>query len=370
MKKIAVVLALLLCVTMVTGCGKTAEKPSEPTKAPDRVADVNAAIQSGDVRKAYDLLKADGSDEAKAMLENFAFVLTKEARDNGSSTVYTYDASGYLTAEDYTGASGNYWSKVTYTHDAAGHVLTEEHTDCNGYRKNITRAYDEKGNEIRLTDPDGEHGALTLTTTYDDSGNVLTKRFAYDSGHISESVYTYDANGNQLSVVMTEGGTYREERVWTYDADGNVLTDRWSNTAVGLLHNYAYAYEDGGNVVICRDPDDPDYDSTTTFTYSDDGSVLTIDVTWSSGGWRKTVYTYDANGNILKKDYSNSNDTQETYVCTYDADGNLLTKEYTVNKGTDRVSTYTWELRYYPNGVPKQVSTCVESVYLQDKIPY
>ena len=373
MRKTALLLALLLCATMITGCRSKNPAKDDTGATGDTIAEAQAAIDGGDVRAAYDLLKADGSDEAKAMLEKFAFVLTKDVRNDGPTTVYTYDAAGNLTAEDYTyigSAIGDYWSKITYTHDTAGHDLTEEYTDCNGYRESTTHAYDEQGNEIRLTATNGENGAYTLTITYDDNGNALTKRFDYEDGHSSESVYTYDANGNQLSVVMTEGGTYREERVRTYDADGNVLTDVYSNSDIGVIHNEVYTYEQDGNVVICRDLSDPDNDSTTTLTYRDDGSTLTVDHVARNGVWRKAVYTYDASGNILTKNCSTSNDTVEAYVCTYDADGNLLTKNYTVNIGSDHVATYTWELRYYPNGVPEQVSTLAESVYLQDKIPY
>ena len=378
MKKTIVLLALFLCVAMVVGCGKTAEKPSQPTAVTDAVADAKTAIQSGDVRRAYDLLKAEDGDEAKAMLKNFAFVLTKEARNDGPATAYTYDDNGNLTVEDYTNTGGvdpEYWSKTVYTHDAAGRVLTEERTNFDGYWETVTRAYDEKGNEIRVTDTDGDGGAYTLTATYDDNGNVLTKRFDYEDGYFTETAYTYDERGNQLTATMTTGASdsesYWERGVSTYDENDRLLTDTWSNSTVGIIYDNTYTYENDGNVVIRCDLSDPDGDlsTTTTFTYADDGSGLTVDVVWKNSEYRKVVYTYDADGRILTKTVSTREATQEDYVCTYDADGNLLTKESTMTN-LNHVTTYTWELRYYPNGAPAQVSALADSVYLEDKQIY
>ena len=114
-KKTALLLALFLCAVMVTGCGKTAEKPSQPPAVTDTVANAKAALQSGEIRKAYDLLKTDDSDEAKAMLEKFAF--TPQTVSGGDS-VDTYDENGNLLSSDSS------YDDLTYTYDEQGRVAS------------------------------------------------------------------------------------------------------------------------------------------------------------------------------------------------------------------------------------------------------
>ena len=215
MKKTTLLLALFLCAVMVTGCGKTAEKPSQPPAVTDTVANAKAALQSGEIRKAYDLLKTDDSDEAKAMLEKFAF--TPQTVSGGDS-VYTYDENGNLLSSDSS------YDDLTYTYDEQGRVASIKWIyppDWGFGWEYRSYIYNAKG-EPQLLEWSDNLG-IREKNTYDENGKLLTKETVGSDGN--RTTTTYDAGGNPLTVELTKSDGSWQKTVCTYDQGGNLLSE-------------------------------------------------------------------------------------------------------------------------------------------------
>jgi RHS repeat-associated protein len=143
---------------------------------------------------------------------------------NGSGTTlaeytYTYDAAGRMTAKDENGTT------TSYSYDADGELTADGATtysyDATGNRTN-TGYTTAAGNQ---TTSDG-----VWSLTYDGDGNV-TKR---SKGALSDTwVYTYDNRNQMVSAAYsaTNGGTVTQRVTYVYDAFGNrIEEDYWNGS--------------------------------------------------------------------------------------------------------------------------------------------
>lgn len=133
---------------------------------------------------------------------------------------------------------------------------------------------------------------------------TLTQRTS-DGLSVSRTEYTYDSNGNRL--IMTEN-EYRLE------SDGReIQTDRQS---------WINHYDDGGKPIQLED-----YNGKTTYTYNENGDVLTEEY-WRPDGVQERLryysYAYDELGRIVEKAeicselVSVNYSYEQTYTYTYD----------------------------------------------------
>ena len=226
----------------------------------------------------------------------------------GNAWTYGYDENGYIErAED---PEGNIY---TYVHDAIGRLISYTtpagRTTTYQYGRTgdllhiedgdgtVTFAYDENGNQTRITDRMGNSrrmeydgmGQVALATDF--MGNAYT--FAYDArGELVKETdplgfhqdYSYDAFGNCTAWTDKNGGTT------TYRFDAASQLTEVKDAAGGLTR---YAYDTVGRVKTVTDA----LDHQTNYDYDAVGRIVGVtDALGNSVG-----YTYDENGNLLTK---------------------------------------------------------------------
>lgn len=403
------VLSILLACGLVLLCA-CGEQPQDGVTGNYKAA--VAAIDSGDYRTAYDLLKNATDEPSKGLLSRFVFVPTtitsairgetydmhfsteltydkkgnplKRVRiDKGdkTETVYTYDDNGRMikqvaTADDFTRTED-------YAYDAAGRLIRHHRADCHGSRideTTYTYVYDDKGNlteEKRIfTYSDGDGDEVTTTYNYNEAGKITLEKTVSQSGYWSEKATEYRADGTLYT--MTERNSSsdeayvvyeydEQERLWkewicstneepcverelTYDDAGRMVKDVRSSGA-----DY-YTYDEKSNLI-----EESNGVNRVVYTY-DESSNCQSAVRYDLSGtitWQKT-YTYDEGGHCLADTITYDGGRAESITNTYDDDGNRLTQVYDgFSSETGEAITITenvaWTLFYYPDEVPEVV---------------
>ena len=217
-----------------------------------------------------------------------------------------------------------------------------------------TYAYDNAGNLISVTEPNG----VKTTYTYDELDRLTSVKVTSAGGQlISSDTYTLDDLGRRVAddgFQLQTDGTLDEVRVsWAYDALGR-LVEEASTDITGerpeLSYTTTYSYDLVGNILTEATTTSAGT-VTTTFTYNGDDEL--VEAESSSGS--ATDYTYDANGSLIETmvdgqiaatysyDLQNRMDGSTTYstnsagqliavsgTYTYDPAGNLVKQVTTV----------------------------------------
>ncbi len=170
-------------------------------------------------------------------------LLVRRIQRNGTQITYEYDENGNMTQRILAPGTDNE-IVYQYTYDDNGNQLTQTIAgDDNTLESEITMVYDDYGNMVSKTDPEGNTTTYTYnnlgmkltqedprgntwTFTYDDAGNMETQTDPL--GNVTR--YEYNAAGNRVSVTDAMGGVYE----YTYDANNRKLsqTDPMGNTTV------------------------------------------------------------------------------------------------------------------------------------------
>ncbi len=170
-------------------------------------------------------------------------LLIRRTQRNGTEITYEYDENGNLTERILAPGTDNE-IVYQYTYDDNGNQLTQTIAgDDHTLESVTTMAYDDYGNMVSKTDPEGN----TTTYTYNNLGVKLTQKdprgntwaFTYDdAGNLKTQTdplgnvtrYEYNAAGNRVSVTDAMGGVVE----YTYDANDRKLsqTDPMGNTTV------------------------------------------------------------------------------------------------------------------------------------------
>ena len=109
--------------------------------------------------------------------------------------------------------------------------------------KIYTHEYDDKGNMISTTYPDGKKD----TYEYDDKGNVISNTSL--SGH--KITYEYDDKGNMISDTYPSG----RKRVYEYDDRGNMIFMTYISDTYPDGEKHTYEYDEKSNVISHTYPD-------------------------------------------------------------------------------------------------------------------
>ena len=301
--------------------------------------------------------------------------ITTVTDPNGQTVQYVYDANGDLVAHtDRESNTTRFGYHLEFPHhlvsiedplgrrpirneyDDDGRLVrhidafgkTIEYTHQLGIRREIVTDrnlkqrvldYDERGNVLQETDPNGK----VVLRTYDARNNRLTETLPHDPGTVNPptTTYTYDGADNVLSVTDPENNrteyTYNtRKQVLTvkdprghfttnvYDAKGNLTSTKVSATLGGpALTETTHAYDTKGNLrtQTVRVDGVP---QTTSYAYDTSGNLT--QETDATG--HLTTYGYDANGNRLRQTTTRTlpggaTETLETRY-EYDANGRLL----------------------------------------------
>ena len=331
----------------------------------------------------------------------------KETAPEGQVTTYTYDKYNRITSMTKEAKDKENSQKICYTYkdllvlpsatETSGQEenagIIDSITDAEGntykigYDKagNVTDVYDAYGNNIQHTEYDCMNQAACVTDgngsatsyEYDGMGNVTTNiqqlnkdtsattAYQYIGGSLLSSVldaeggqssYTYDKEGNVTSITNPNGGITS----FTYDSNGNVTSEKvkggsthsYTYTANNLLkekenskgQKTKYIYDKAGRIIKLTDEE-----GTITYTYDENGNVLTVTEEKEDGrkavikrtydkANRVTSYT-DAEGNRIGYTY---NELGQLTALTY-PDGRKVT--YTYDRNNNLASVTDWEGR-------------------------
>lgn len=335
---LSLLLATLLLLTGLAACSE--EKVHVETNSDDQVnadeqgavgsagsiEEAKAALEAGEYEKAYGMLINNQSAEAKQLLSKLVFVpVTYEwtSRSQEGWSRYTYDDKGNILSAE--GAENdNAPGKIVYQYDAKGHLSSSTSTGEMG--RTVIYTCDDMGRVI-------SEGSKQ-TYTYDTQGNILSETYTYSEGSFRTYSYTYDTYGHVLSCTYDyDGSDEAGVTTYTYDEKGRLVTER-SDTSY-INHDITYTYDAHDRLIKKVDL------ATAIAPYVEfTTQTITYEYIYEENG-DKTTLTKKRNGKI-----------DEVITYTQDAYGNYLT----VNRETESaVCVYTWELYYYPNGVPLMI---------------
>lgn len=169
---------------------------------------------------------------------------------NGVSLVREYDGERLLREERY------YKDKLdraeVYTYDEAGRVVSRDTLASDGTPAlHATYEYDAQGHETSFVDFHTDGSVYSRTeSVYDENGN-RTEYVTYSGEYVdTRTEYTYDANGNKTSAFWQNGvGDFRGHTAWEYDAHNNVTKEIHyrHDGEVSETWEYVYQYDADGN---------------------------------------------------------------------------------------------------------------------------
>ena len=148
---------------------------------------------------------------------------------NGGILAYEYDDAGQLTTVTYPGNRD-----VDYTYDSAGQM-----TSVSGWATGVTEyAYTPDGYLHTREDPNG----VTETRSYDANGQLTSIIDQTSSVVIAEYAYAYDDAGQLITTTMTDPLHVGAAQNWGYDPLGQLTTSSspsgaFAATPAGLLTN-------------------------------------------------------------------------------------------------------------------------------------
>lgn len=230
-------------------------------------------------------------------------VVGQKLADRGEISA-TYDDDNRINK--FTDEFGNV---TTYMYDETGRIIY-----VGGEDKDFVNEYNDKGQIVKQTDPEGN----ITETTYDAKGRIC--KIVYPDGTFEETVY--GENGKPSFVKGRDGLSVFYE----YDANGNIkkYTDKSGNSceylydAFGNLITYTdfegnewnYEYDTYSHLSKAIDPEG----NVREFTYDRAGRITSY--TSPTGG--STGYEYSASGQLLKVIEEDG-----TTEYSYDVNGNV-----------------------------------------------
>lgn len=280
------------------------QTPDVPPSSPTDREIAQGLIDEGKVDEAYAFLQESKDEDAKKMLENFAFTPLFCSELNETHE-YSYDDTGRLLKYVHQIMEKPYYEE-SYTYHENGLVRTLQKIDKEG----------------------------TYFSTYDDSGKLITHEEQYPTGKWLNKECTYDKKGNLLSSVMNfSDGSFVDDS-YSYDYLGN-CTSRCTLTNRGMTV-YQYTYDNRNRKT---------YEEITTnsgvekrwYTYNDQDQLIKEETIRANGFKVVQTLTYDEEGRVTRSTYSENDKTPSVTTTVYDSNGNLTLREYIGSDGwTDR----------------------------------
>ncbi|HMP86104.1 MAG TPA: RHS repeat-associated core domain-containing protein [Lacibacter sp.] len=236
---------------------------------------------------------------------------------------FSYDTTAQTTIVTDHLETGNQVTKYTYKTVDNFSWITSVSGNCCGF--NMSYEYDDEGNQIKMTDANGQ----VYTYTYDANGNMLTATDPLNQTRF----YTYTTDFNKVSSFKDPNGNLYTLQ---YDAKGNLTQLTTPDNQI-----YTAAYNASGDIITSTDPKGNRY----TYNYDNYGNP--VNVTGPNG--YKANLSFDARGRLLSYTDANGNTANAEYdilnrlkkitdpfnqvvQLAYDAAGNIITL---VNKNNE-----------------------------------
>jgi RHS repeat-associated protein len=287
----------------------------------------------------------------------------------GNATTNTLDALGDVTLTTVTNPQSTVTRKHSGVFDALGRVLK----DIGGVGQTTKYTYDNNGNALTITDPDGNKTQQTfdalnrLSTVTDPApGGVTTNTFdqhdrilTVTDQNNNVTSYVYDGFGDKIETISPD----TETTVYYYDPDSNLTQ---SKNASGSIANYTFDALD--RVLTTTYPGDTienvsyyydqpshgfgighlttvkDAAGTLTRTYDERGNMLT-DKRVNGSIILKAAYAYDPTSRISSITYPSA--TVVSY--TRDSMGRII-KVKAKTSGAARFASVASSITYEPFG--------------------
>ncbi len=233
------------------------------------------------------------------------FRLKDVVTEVGKTTDYDYDAQGRMTSVTVTdtATSENRVTAYSYhadTTDSSGNTILGKVASVNGPRNDVSDVtsyvYDGQGRLIKTTNALGHE---TETTSFDSADRPLTTE---DENNVVTTM-TYDAMGRLLTSSKAGATTS-----YTYDDNGNVLTITQPNGVV-----VAYGYDDATRMNSVSDA----MGNSVTYTHDAAGNIAS--------------QSYKDSGGTLRFTQSQLYDELSRLIETVDANNDAVTNAYDVN---------------------------------------
>jgi RHS repeat-associated protein len=244
--------------------------------------------------------------------------------ETGKTTDYDYDSDGRVTSMTVTDTGTSEARTTTYTYytnttDANGNTVLGKLHKVNGPRTDVTDettyTYDANDRLIKVSNALGHE---TETTSFDSANRPLKVE---DANNV-ETTFVYDSLGRVTSSTVASGTALAATTSYTYDDNGNVLTITLPNGVVTTN-----TYDNARRLTGVED----DIGNTITYTYDDAGNITkeeykntssTLKYTMSKvydelsriiesvdANTESTEFEYDVNGNQTKVIDGNTNET-------------------------------------------------------------
>lgn len=319
---LALMLALILCVTAITACTgeNTPDAPPEdnvtdPTEV--KYNDALALLEKGDYTGAYALLTelGDYKDAAK-LTARFHYVPTTvtdkydeadgQIIENGT---HTYNEKNLPATCVYI--DGDYRHTCTYTYNDNCKLTKVHCTDTDGLEEYMEEyEYDANGNLIKYNVfEDGS--TYSYEYTYNDKGYMATMVSVTDEGTRYLFEYTYDENGNKILTVTTfDGMSVRYESV--YDDKGNKTAEYHKDENGNEIAKYVYTYDEKGRNTSETHFVMGEESSHYEYTYDDKDQLIREHFDYGEGDYITYEYTYDDHGNVVKAYRINADNEERT----------------------------------------------------------
>ena len=240
---------------------------------------------------------------------------------NGDSVNYTYDDKGRMLSATYEDGD-----TVAYAYDNSGRLATV--TDS-ATGRTTTYTYDFADRTVKYTET-GANYSHSVEYGYDETGKLLSQTEVIN-GTTHTTSYEYD-DDNRVTSKTTDGITVE----YTYDGLGRV-TQQVTKNGDTTVKTETYTFNENSAQVSTYRTQAGSYDVTYTYTYDDNGNILTV-----YDGTNTTSYEYDSQNQLIRE---NNQASGFTRTWTYDNAGNILNRKqyaYTTEQPGSARSTYTY----------------------------
>lgn len=208
------VLALFLCVLLLSACGNADETPSDTGTVSDAVSEAETA--KGKYKKA---------------------ITTDSTGATVSTTEYEYDSDGNATREVVTYPSGE--SEVTVYEYVSGRLLRKTLTTSGNDTATLTVEYIYDGD--RVTSEKHSDGS-TVIYTYDDKG-----RLGKTDDGTQQVIYRYSSSGILAQMVLAQSDAILAVTDYAYYENGLLATE--TEESSHGRYTFTYHYDDNGSLV-------------------------------------------------------------------------------------------------------------------------